>query len=482
MKIDARLFLAFVVNYFTDEIKLGLCELHREFARSAEMLNECSVAIAAPRGYAKSTYFSRYLPLYCLLEHPGTEILSISATFGFAESWIVKIKTDLESNVGIIQDYGLQGLGVKGSNLVWRNDELHLANKSKIIAKGSGQQLRGCHPHLVIGDDLETDDMVLNEQRMREFDDWWWGTVMQTVKVKNGNAMVIGTMLHPDSFLNKLVRNGRNGWVTRLYQCTKDGRLNDDSESMWPKMYPITKLRAIRDEMGVNLFNQEYLNDPIPDEMRVFKKEWFNYFSEIPRGLEYYMTVDPAISLGTKADYTAMVVCGCDKDGNYYLVDLVNKRMSPSETIDMMFSMYDKWKIHKIGIEDIGFQKMLKNEFEYQRRTRRMYPIVVPLKSEGRRKELRIESLQPRYEAGRIFHRQGLKLTEDLEAQFLRFPSLRGHDDLIDCVAYLPQIAKPGKVIKEKLPENCFDAIMEKRYKRLDMNSNNVWGNHKIMR
>ena len=63
------------------------------------------------------------------------------------------------------------------------------------------------------------------------------------------------------------------------------------------------------------------------------------------------MTVDPAISEAKTADYTAIVVSGLDIFGNIFVLDIVRKRMSPSEIIETIFELQSQWHVNQIGIE-----------------------------------------------------------------------------------------------------------------------------------
>ena len=106
-----------------------------------------------------------------------------------------------------------------------------------------------------------------------------------------------------------------------------------------------------------------------------------------------------------------------------------------------------------------------------------MYPITRELKSEGRRKTLRIEALQPRFECGKVFIRES---QEELATQLLRFPSPRGHDDIIDALAYQLDIMRPATVQQERLNPNSFIALFRREAGKAS--TNEVWGNHAIYR
>jgi predicted phage terminase large subunit-like protein len=290
---------------------------------------------------------------------------------------------------------------------------------------------------------------------------------------KTSRIFVIGTLLHPESFLARLIDHPREGWTTRFYQAIKK-----DGCPLWPEMWSLMELDRLRRELGSTAFRQEYMNEPLPDELRTFRREHIRYFDQEPEGCIYFTTIDPAIELKTTSDFSAIVTVAVDPDENMYVVEYINKRMLPSELIDSIFSTWLKWKSQVVGIETVGFQKMIKIEIDKERVKRRQYPVIVELKSEGRRKELRIQSLQPRFEAGKIYIRKGM---DELETQLLRFPSPRCKDDLCDALAYTLEIIRPSHRPVTQMNPECFLAELERR-RHYFHGRRGVWGNHKLQR
>lgn len=453
--------MAFIILHLRDHLKVKtpkyiLSDFHRQLCWFVKFSR---VGIAAPRNFAKSSFFSFFYALYCALEQKK-KILLVSATGALAEHWLAIIRRELEMNPSIHKRFG-DVIGDK-----WTNEELKLTNGSVILAKGAEKQIRGFRPDVIIGDDLETDEIVVSQERRKKFDNWFWTDLVGTLN-PDGQLVVIGTILHPESFLAELINHGRHNWKTELFQAIKN-----DGESLWPDRWPIEALLERKKEMGDSAFAQEYQNDPLPDEFKVFQEKWIKYYDKEPNCV-YFCTVDPAIALDKTSDYTGFIVAGVDSQDNIYVVEAVRKRLLPDETIDYIFSIYERWNTQVIAIESQGFQKMLKLEVEKQRRKRNLYPIIKEVKSEGKRKFLRIESLQPRFQAGQIFIKPSM---EDLKTELLRFPSPRCHDDLIDALAYLPQIARPATKDITRINPNCFLAEWERSRKNSEQTT---WGDHK---
>lgn len=465
-KLDQKKFEAFAYYHLTHHMQYPVSDFHKELISA---LAHPRIAIAAPRGHSKSTWCSFFYPLFMALEHPGIKIIIVSATASLSEVILAKIKKEIETNLTIREFYGDQ----EGSRK-WTGSHLELANESEIVAMGTGGQIRGRRPDVVIGDDLEDDETVLSADRRKKFDNWFWNEAVGTFKGAEGQFVVVGTILHPESFLAEIINQGRFGWKTRFYQAIKK-----DGTSLWPDMWPIGVLHARKMELGEYGFNQEYMNDPIPDDKRVFQRQWVKYFEREPEGCVYFTTIDPAISTDRDSDCTAIVTCAVDNKENLWVVDVVNDRLLPNEVVDKVFELYRKYKSSVIGIETVAAQKLFKYEIDREKKRRNEYPIVRELKTGGRRKGLRIEALQPLFENGKIMIKE--KHTE-LVTQLLSYPSTRCHDDIIDALAYQLDIIRPAKGQVTHVNPNSFLAVLERRRKRHKNQTGGYWGNQYVRR
>ena len=468
--IDTDDLLGFIYYHFLPMLKYPVKDFHRQLISHTKHQR---MAIAAPRGFAKSTYFSFFYPLYLALEKPGTKIMLVSATSTFAQKWVTRIRTELDGNPTIVESYGKQ------EGKPWTTEELHLKNGSILLAKGAEGQIRGERPDVIIADDLENDEMVVSVERRNKFDEWFWESLVGTM-MPWSQIIVIGTLLHPESFLSEIVNETpepRHGWESTIYRA-----ICEDGSALWPDMWPLNILDDYRRERGTYAFEQEYMNNPIPDDLRQFQKKWFHYFTDLPKQMTIFVTVDPAIETHSKADETAIVTCGIDPLRNIFVLETLNKRLLPSETIDTLFKIYERWeskgyKVSGIGIEIEGFQRKLKYDFLEERKRRGVHPRVFELKSGGRRKGLRVEGLQPFYEDGKIHHREQLR-GGHLETQLLRFPSPRCRDDLPDALAYQLDIIKAAPKDVERINPKSFLAVVEARRRRAGKAG--IWGQKNV--
>lgn len=224
--------------------------------------------------------------------------------------------------------------------------------------------------------------------------------------------------------------------------------IRPDGSLFFPQKLSREFLDNAKKTMGSYLFANQYLNEIIPGELQTFKKEWFTYYKEIPKHVNTFVFVDPAISQADSADFTGVAVVSVDYEKRWYVRYAKRFKITPTQIIELLFKLNQEFDPQVIGIEDVAYQKALLYFLDEEMRRRN---ILLPVKGvkppTEKTKQMRILSMVPRFEWNRIFLNQGL---QDLEIELMQFP--RGlHDDLIDSLAYIEYIYYPPDKAKEEL-------------------------------
>jgi predicted phage terminase large subunit-like protein len=454
-------------DYLTNREDGDLPDFHQEWTK---LISYKRLAVAAPRSFAKSAYFSIFYPLYQVLEGRSKDVLMVSAASNLAEWWLGKIKRELESNQSILADYGDQRSGI------WRQDHIELKNGAVMRARGAECKIRGFRPDLVLIDDLESDEAVWSKTGRKKLKDWFLKTLTGTMD-PHGQLIMIGTLLHPEALLANILKEPPEGWQTRKYKA-----LLDDGKSIWPSKWSPKELLRRKDQIGEAAFEQEYQNNPIPEEWRTFKEEDIRYFDKEPSLCAYFTTVDPAISVDLRSDpdYTAIVTCAVDADKNIYVVDVTQKRMLPAETITEILRHNAEYNPEIIGIETVGFQKVLRFALDEECSSQNIYPFIKEISVGQMRKGFRIERLQPYFEKKKVFIKKSMTA---LKSELLAFPTGK-HDDMIDALASQLEFVREGGTSAKNLPKDGFDYFWDD-YKKRKMTAKVIggtWGNHKLRR
>lgn len=236
-----------------------------------------------------------------------------------------------------------------------------------------------------------------------------------------------------------------------VYKRAKDknGRL------FFPERLSEEFLEQARRTQGSYIYANQYQNEIIPDDSKVFKKEWLRYITEIPEITNTFVFIDPAISEADTADYTACVVVKVDLLQNWYIVAANRYRYNPTQIMDLVFKVNEQYRPQAIGIEDVAFQKALIHMIsEKMRSTNTILPVTGVHPGTDKTKQMRILGLVPRFEWNKMYLTRGLT---DLEMEILQFPR-SSHDDLLDALSSVEKIAhyptKERKEIHEPAPNH----------------------------
>lgn len=224
-----------------------------------------------------------------------------------------------------------------------------------------------------------------------------------------------------------------NGWSV-VYEKA----IRDDGSLWFPERLTMDFLNKQKRTQGSYMFANQYQNEVIPRDEMVFKPEWKKYYKFIPENVNTFAFIDPAISLEEGADYTGLVVIKVDTENNWYVSQAKRFRLSPTDIVELIFKVKKEFTPRTIGIESVSFQAALIHMVSHEMKRRNDFVNISEIRPEtDKTKEMRIQSLVPRFEWGNIFLSQGLT---DLEEELDKFPRSR-HDDLLDALAYMDKIA-----------------------------------------
>lgn len=409
---------------------------HKEILDLISNKDNRRVGVIAPRGHAKSTTVDMTYPLWAGCFEQEEFVVIISDTYTQAAEFINALKDEFENNPKIKWLFG----NMKGDD--WQDGEFVLSNGIKYAAKGSGMKIRGIRhrhtrPTLMIFDDIENDENIKSAEQRQKLYHWFTKAAIPAL-ARGGRAVVIGTILHFDSLVNKVMKRQDifKSWQTRVfYAITTE---EDGTErALWPEHRSLEKLRAMRDDpsdqdfIGSITFAQEYQHKPFSEEDAIIQPDWIKECepSQVPdkhTRLARVLTIDPAASERQTADFTAMIVADLYTDGNVYIRAIRNQRTSPSVTADTVRELDEIYKPQVIGIEKGALGLVFRDLLEG-------LPVIglEPDKDKVRR----LLAVSRFFEAGRVYTVKNIQNGQAFREQLIEFPK-GTHDDMVDAAAY----------------------------------------------
>jgi hypothetical protein len=470
-------------DFFPHHFRLSSPEFHKWMMMDA--MKERKFAVASPRQSAKSTVLVFLYPFHALMFKRKRFIVIVSNTFKKAAMHLDSIKKELVENELLKQTF--PGLSLT-KDAEGDSDFKHSDGFScKILCKGVDQigSVRGVkfgayRPDLIIGDDMEDDELVRNPERRRQLlEDF------NTALVPAGDRNIcqyifVGTILHDDAQMAKLVSPTIYKDYKKMFLQAHLDYNKPTERSLWPETWSVEFLRQLMKE-DPNAYAKEYQNNPVAGTNVRFEKKDFRYWKL--EGGDYVLLDETGSVVSRDSLKTCRAAIACDlawkekreSDSSVLLPGFITpnadilvysyickKGMRPDETEELLFGMVERLESLTGTVVPIGFEKaMLENVTQWllkQGMRRRNKFITTKELVWDADKLTRIETrLQPRYCQHVIYHMSGMG---ELEYQLERFPS-GSHDDLPDALQGLVQLLQfPKAKLK---PTQADDEFMRMR-------------------
>jgi len=269
----------------------------------------------------------------------------------------------------------------------------------------------------------------------------WEQILRPALADQKGEAMFIGTPM------------GRNHFY-ELYHYATLG--DDESYKAWqftsydnPLLDP-NEIDTAKKSMSSYAFRQEFLASFEAMGSEIFKEDWVQFSEDEPEFGDYYIAVDLAgfadvesatKSKSKKLDQTAIAVVKANEDG-WWVADIIYGRWDIKKTAKKIFDAVNHYKPISVGIEKGALKNaVLPYLTDIMKSSQRFFRVEELTHGNKKKTDRVVWGLQGRFEHGQITLNKG-----DWNATFLdelfQFPNALVHDDLVDALAYVDQLAK----------------------------------------
>jgi len=311
------------------------------------------------------------------------------------------------------------------------NMQIKLVNGAVISLKGADrpETMRGVSLKFVVLDEYADMKPSVFEQILRP--------ALADLK---GKALFIGTPM------------GRN----HFYELYNYGDKNDDKEyKSWhftsfdnPLLDP-KEIEAAKKSMSSFAFRTEFMASFEAASGGIFKEEWIKIDEEEPKDGRYFVAVDLAgfenVAAATTAkkkrlDQSAIAIVKITTDG-WWVADVEYGRWDIKQTAQKIFDVVRDYEPVCVGIERGALKNAVLPYLSDLMRKYNSYFRIEDLTHGNKKKTDRITwSLQGRLEHGKLTFNKGDWNSEIID-ELMNFPNAQVHDDLIDALSYIDQIA-----------------------------------------
>jgi phage terminase large subunit-like protein len=282
---------------------------------------------------------------------------------------------------------------------------------------------------------------VLDEAAFIKDDSTWTKIIRPALSDLEGDALFVSS---PD---------GRN-WFHDLYKYAESGDDND-----WVSFHfttkdnptiPAKEIEAAKKTLSTLVFKQEFEASFSTSGQTLFKEEWVKEGKE-PKHGSYVIAIDlagfeevskNASTSKKRLDESAIAVVKInDEDGSWWVKEIQHGRWDIKETAEKILKVITEYEPISVGIEKGALKNAVLPYLSDLMRKYNKFCHISDLTHGNRKKADRIVwSLQGRFEHGRILLNPDHDFSEFKE-QLLLFPTVGVHDDLIDALSYVDQLA-----------------------------------------
>jgi len=335
----------------------------------------------------------------------------------------------------------------------------------------------GFHVDEVICDDLETER---NSASREQIDGCWqFYRLLHSIREPNhGKMTIVSTRWHYDDIYQRILDRNKKSkpeyqYRTLIKPAVQGGKLT------FPTRYDWDTLDELRNEQGSYIFSCQYLLDPVPEAERKFKAAWIKHSTPQhytqPRlrtftGCDFAFTEQSMVDAGEvrKADYTVIFTVDVDEVWNFIFRDWFRKRCSKLEAVEEMFRQCSQHNSLCAALQkyDRSQMKEVIDIYAHDRAHPRHMPRIewIPYPS-SQKKQDRIETtLQPLFEAGRVFLMPGM---DWFEKELLDFPHA-AYDDGADAFCNIVKVSKPPPRTQIKPYDNPILRHIKRLHRGLD--------------
>jgi phage terminase large subunit-like protein len=319
---------------------------------------------------------------------------------------------------------------ISGSHV--NNMQIKLINGATISLKGADR------PETMRGVSLKF--LVLDEYA--DMKPSVWETVLRPALAdQKGHALFIGTPLGRNHFydLYKYAELGNDSTYQAWHFTSYDNPLLDPEE-----------IDTAKQSMSSYAFRQEFMASFEALGSEIFKENWVAFSNEEPEVGDYYIAVDlagfadvasNATGKSKKLDNTAISIVKVNENG-WWVADIVYGRWDIKKTARKIFEAVEAYEPISVGIEKGALRNAVMPYLTDLMKSGNRFFRVEELTHGNKKKVDRVVwALQGRFEHGKIELAEGEWNTAFLDELF-QFPNPLVHDDLVDSLSYIDQLAK----------------------------------------
>lgn len=391
------------------------------------------LVINMPPRYGKSMLVSVFWPTWEWIRAPHTRWLFAS----YSES--LATKHSLDRRVLLQSPYYRRRWGRRFRLTSDQNEKTEYRNDRRglMCATSVGGSATGKGGNRIVIDDPHNPVQAESDAQRRHAIDFFLTTLSTRLDDKKRGAIVLVMQrLHTRDLTAVCLEHGYTHVSlpaeaeTRTvidFPRSKRTVTREAGDLLWPEREGPAEIAGQKTMLGAYGFAGQYQQRPTPRGGGMFKRDWWQFYDELPAGLEELaQSWDLAFKGGGDVDFVVGLVAA-RRGPDIYLVDRFKERATFQQTLVAIRRMHAQYpNARSIFVEDAANGPAVIDTLK------REIPGIIEVRPEGG-KYTRASACEPRVEAGNVF------LPRPTAPNGARLPSRAWVEDFIEQLAVFPK-------------------------------------------
>ena len=448
LDLAEKRFIPFVKHVWPEFIE---GDHHRKIAKKFEDIANGKIKrliVNMPPRHTKSEFASYLFPAWMVGKNPKLKVIQTTHTGELAVRFGRKMKNlvDTSEFAQVFEDCKIAADSKAAGR--WETNK-----GGEYYAAGIGGAITGRGADLLIIDDPHSEQDALSETAMDSAYEWYTSGPRQ--RLQPGGAIVIVMTRWSTKDLTGKLLNAQSEPKADQWEVIEFPAILPSNTPVWPNYWKLEELEGVKASLSEGKWQAQWQQNPTSEEGSIIKREWWKEWKEkeIPDLVHIIQSYDTAFSKKETADFSAITTWGVfyppNKGPHLILVDVRKGRWDFPELKKIALEEYKYWEPETVIIEAKATGTPLTHELRQIG-----VPVVNFTPSKGNDKHVRVNSVAPLFEAGKIYYPADKRWAEEVIEECASFP-YGEYDDLVDSTTQALMRFRQGSFIN--LPDDYQD-------------------------
>ena len=448
LDLAEKRFIPFVKHVWPEFIE---GDHHRKIAKKFEDIANGKIKrliVNMPPRHTKSEFASYLFPAWMVGKNPKLKVIQTTHTGELAVRFGRKMKNlvDTSEFAQVFEDCKIAADSTAAGR--WETNK-----GGEYYAAGIGGAITGRGADLLIIDDPHSEQDALSETAMDSAYEWYTSGPRQ--RLQPGGAIVIVMTRWSTKDLTGKLLNAQSEPKADQWEVIEFPAILPSNTPVWPNYWKLEELEGVKASLSEGKWQAQWQQNPTSEEGSIIKREWWKEWKqkEIPDLVHIIQSYDTAFSKKETADFSAITTWGVfyppNKGPHLILVDVRKGRWDFPELKKIALEEYKYWEPETVIIEAKATGTPLTHELRQIG-----VPVVNFTPSKGNDKHVRVNSVAPLFEAGKIYYPADKRWAEEVIEECAAFP-YGEYDDLVDSTTQALMRFRQGSFIN--LPDDYQD-------------------------